>query len=951
MMTMPPATHPARAAAHDHPHLAAGADVAAAHDSDSSVGLSTAEAARRLTEVGPNALAETARIPAWRRLLDQFRDVLIMVLLAAALISFFVSGELKTPLVVLTVVLLNAVIGFVQESKAENSLAALRKMLVSTARVRRDGSLRDLPAPELVPGDIVLFEAGDRVPADGRLLETHALEIEEAALTGESHPTEKSSRPVEAYADEVVALGDRHNMAYMNTVVTRGRGEMVVTATGMHTEIGRIAGLLYSTEIDKTPLQKQLDKLAHSLAKLAGLIVLAVIAIGLIRGEPISDLLMTAVALAVASIPEGLPAVTAVTLAIGVSKMAKRNAIVKRLAAVETLGCTTVICSDKTGTLTLSEMTAVELVVQQRAHRVTGSGYSPVGEIERVVGDEPISIDAALLPMALCNDAVLRFEPATDSADADSGDEGDEGDGTDGAWTLVGDPTEGALLALAAKGDVNVADLRSRHPRLAEVPFDSANKFMMTAHEMVSSNGEPVVRIYVKGAPDVLLRKSTNAIDEHGSLVDISTAQHTLLGHNDRLADQGRRVIAVAQRELSHELWSEFVDSSGDPIDLVADLTLLALIGIVDPPRPEARQAIAEAHAAGIQVKMITGDHAVTAAAIGRELGLRGRAINGADLDSMSDEELAAQLDDIGVFARVSPQHKLRLVGALQAKGNVVAMTGDGVNDAPALKRADMGVAMGITGTEVTKEAATMVLTDDNFATIVGAVKRGRTIYDNIVNFVRFQLSTTLGFATLFLLAGILGIADGKPFTAIAILWVNIIMDGPPAMALGLDPAGGDVMARRPRPANEPILTRRRWTAVGLSAAVMAIGTLAVLALAPGGDNVGAAGVGAATVAGTMAFNTFVLFQFWNILNARSDSRSVVTRDTFRNGILWLSLTGVVLLQIGVTHVGFLQRLFDTTSISAAQWLVCIAVASIVLWVEEIHKFFIRRQAALRAAL
>ena len=944
MMTMRSTDGPDRAATQDRPYLEPGAAVAAAHGTEPAVGLSTAEAGRRFAEVGANALAETARIPAWRRLIEQFRDVLILVLLAAALISFFVSGELKTPIVVLTVVLLNAVIGFVQESKAENSLAALRKMLVSTARVRRDGSLRDLPASELVPGDIVLFEAGDRVPADGRMLETFALEIEEAALTGESHPTQKISRQVEAADDAVVALGDRYNMGYMNTVVTRGRGEMVVTSTGMHTEIGRIAGLLHATEVDKTPLQKQLDTLAHSLAKLAGIIVLAVIAIGLIRGEELSALMLTAVALAVASIPEGLPAVTAVTLAIGVSKMAKRNAIVKRLAAVETLGCTTVICSDKTGTLTLNEMTAVELIVQQRVHRVTGSGYSPVGEIERVAGDEPVSVDAALLPMALCNDAVLRFEP---DAGSEAGGDMDSGvPPATGVWTLVGDPTEGALLALASKGNLDVADLRTRHPRLAEVPFDSANKFMVTVHEMVDATGRPVVRVYVKGAPDVLLRRSTTTIDEDGALADIASAQNALLAHNDRLADQGRRVIAVAQRELAHETWTEFVDGGGDPIDLVSDLTLLALIGIVDPPRPEARQAIAEAHAAGLQVKMITGDHATTAAAIGRELGLRGRAVNGADLDSMTDDELAAQLDEIGVFARVSPQHKLRLVGALQAKGNVVAMTGDGVNDAPALKRADMGVAMGITGTEVTKEAATMVLTDDNFATIVGAVRRGRTIYDNIANFVRFQLSTTLGFATLFLLAGILGIADGKPFTAIAILWVNIIMDGPPAMALGLDPSGGDVMARRPRPADEPILTRRRWTAVGLSAAVMAIGTLAVLALAPGGDNAPAAGVGAATVAGTMAFNTFVLFQFWNILNARSDSRSVFTRHTFRNKILWLSLSGVVALQIGVTHVGPLQRLFDTTSISLLQWLICAAIASAVLWVEEINKLVIRRRAA-----
>ena len=901
------------------PHRAGAHDVITALHVDAAAGLADADVAERRSISGPNQLAEEARTPGWKRFIRQFADLLILILIAAAVLAFVVSGELKTPLVVLVVVMSNAVIGFIQENRAERSLDALKKMLVTQTRVRRNGEVINAAATELVPGDVVLVEAGDRVPADGRLLFANSLEIEEAALTGESNPAIKNTDAVDR---DNVPLGDRSCMAYMNTTVTRGRAEMVITTTGMNTEIGRIAGLLRATETDKTPLQKQLDTLAHSLAKLAGLIVLAVVAIGLARGESTSEVMLTAVALAVAAIPEGLPAVTAVTLALGVSKMAKQHAIVKRLASVETLGCTNVICSDKTGTLTLNEMTAVELVTQLRGHSVSGTGYEPTGTIDHLPGDDPVARDAALTVMALCNDASVRQQ--------------------DAEWQLVGDPTEGALVVLATKGGVDVADLRRNHPRLAEMPFDSANKFMVTVHEMVTSGGEPMVRLYVKGAPDVLLGRSATVIDEHGMLAPIAHHLDTLTAHNERLASSGLRVLAVAQREFRPEAWSELTESQTDTAELVRGLTLLALAGIVDPPRAEARQAIAEAHGAGISVKMITGDHAATAASIGRQLGLTGEAVTGADLDRMDDDELARRIDDITVFARVAPEHKIRLVSALQQRGNVVAMTGDGVNDAPALKKADMGIAMGITGTEVTKEAATMVLTDDNFATIVKAVGQGRTIYDNIVKFVRFQLSTTLGFAALFLLAAIFNIAGGKPFNAIAILWVNIIMDGPPAMALGVDPASSGVMRRAPRPRTERILTRRRWTAVVFSATVMALGTLAVLAWAPDADP----STGAASIAGTMAFNTFVLFQFFNILNARSDTQSVFHRDTLSNRPLWIALACVLLLQVAVSQTDALQRLFDTTPISALQWLVCAVVASSVLWLEEARKFVVRLRSS-----
>jgi P-type Ca2+ transporter type 2C len=896
--------------------------VAAAADHlgvDPRSGLDPVEAARRLDQHGPNALAPAPKVPAWSRFLAQFRDLLILILLAAAVVSFVVSREIKTPAVVLVVVLVNAVIGFVQENRAEASLDALRKMLVTQARVRRGGEARTVPAEELVPGDIVSIEAGDRVPADGRLLEAVLLEIEEAALTGESVPTVKATDAIDRAE---VPLGDRRNMAFMNTTVTRGRGTLLVTGTAMETEIGRIAGLLRDAEVEKTPLQHQLDGLAHSLAKLAGVIVGLVVVIGLVRGLTLGDLFLTAVALAVATIPEGLPAVTAVTLAIGVSKMARQEAIVKRLAGVETLGCTSVICTDKTGTLTLNQMTAVELVVEGGSHAVTGEGYDPTGTIEGGSVDGPTG--RALLPLALCSDATIRRD-----------------DG--GTWELVGDPTEGAVVTLAAKGGVDIAAARASHPRLAEVPFDSAHKFMATVHEVARPDGTTVVRLYAKGALDVLLDRAAAAVGPAGAVVPLSAMAAAFEAHNARLADRGLRVLAVAQRDLGAGEWP--LAAGVEPACLVHDLTVLAIVGIVDPPRVEAATAIAEARAAGIDVKMITGDHATTATAIGTELRLTGDgrpvvAVTGTELDRMDDEELRARLPGISVFARVAPEHKLRLVAALQGQGHVVAMTGDGVNDAPALKQADIGVAMGITGTEVTKEAATMVLTDDNFATIVGAVRQGRTIYDNIVKFVRFQLSTTLGFAALFLAAAVLGIANGKPFTAIAILWVNIIMDGPPAMALGLDRSDADVMERLPRPRSERILTRWRWTTVLFSAVIMATGTLAVLAWAPGEEPI----AGVATVAGTMAFNTFVVFQFFNILNARSDRLSVFRRETLTNDKLWIALGAVLALQVGVTHLGPLQRLFDTTSLSATQWLVCVAVASSVLWLEELRKVVIRRR-------
>jgi Ca2+-transporting ATPase len=922
------------------------------------IGLSDADVAARLAEVGPNELTAVAPVPAWRRFAAQFANRLIIILLVAAAVALVVSREVKTPAVVLVVVIINATVGFIQERKAEAALDTLRNLMVPNARVRRNAMVTELESTGVVPGDIVLLTAGDRVPADGRVIVTHQLEVDESTLTGESQPVNKSATAPVTRAGTGdgdgprVPLAERTTMVHANTIVTRGRAEMVVTATGMDTQVGHIAGLLTSATAGTTPLQRQLDGLARNLAWLSGGIVTVVAMIGLLRGGSVGDVLLTAVALAVATIPEGLPAVTALTLALGVSRMARRNAIIKRMASVETLGCTDVVCTDKTGTLTLNQMTVHELVVGGVTHTVDGQGYDPAGTIAPPPGPH---VTEALVGLALCSDAVTEHHDNS-------------------TWTVVGDPTEGAVVVLAAKAGIDAVAVRADMPRLAEVPFDSTNKFMATAHRHRTGTG---VVLYVKGAVDVLTDRAVAAVGAAGATESIDAARHWLEAANRDMGSSGMRVLALASATFTDQAWDATMATHPDPTELadglVRDLTIEALVGIVDPPRPEARAAIAEAHSAGIKVRMITGDHAQTAAAIARQLGMgtpganvagediadeniagdnlagttgiRGlEVVTGSELDAMDDHELDYRVGTIDVYARVSPEHKLRLVGSLQRTGQVVAMTGDGVNDAPALKQADIGVAMGVTGTEVAKEAATMVLADDNFATIVTAVGEGRGIYDNIVKFVRFQLSTTLGFAALFLLAAVLDIAGGRPFTAIAILWVNIIMDGPPALSLGLDPAAGDVMQRKPRPLAERILTPQRWVTIAVAAVVMAAGTLAVLALASSAEG----SAQQATVATTMAFTTFVLFQFFNILNVRSDTASVFSAATLTNSRLWLSLAAVVSLQVCVVHVDWFQDLFDTTSINATEWMVCIAVASSVLWVEEIRKLLVSRFTAAR---
>jgi Ca2+-transporting ATPase len=897
-------------------HAVRADDAARRLDVDPGTGLSTAEAGRRLREHGPNLLAEAAREPRWRAFLRQFRDLLILILLVAAVVSLVVTREWETPVVIVLVVLLNATIGFVQESRAEASLEALKRMLVTTAAVRRDGRIIRLDAPDLVPGDVVVIEAGDRVPADGRLLSATSLEIQESSLTGEAQAVAKSA---DVEVAEGAPLGDRATMMFMNTMVTRGRGEAVITGTGMTTETGHIAGLLRQAEPGDTPLQRQIAALGRTLAVVAGIVIVVVFVLGLIRGQDFGDLFVSAVSLAVAAIPEGLPAVVAFTLAMGTGRLARRGAIVKRLASVETLGGTSQICTDKTGTLTLNQMTARELQLAGRRFTVSGEGYSTEGRIRTTDGSPlPDTLDDAVIAMALCTDAVLRDDNGSDD--------------------VVGDPTEGALVVLAEKGGIDVTALRRERPRLLEIPFDSDYKFMATFHRWTDESGADVVRCFVKGAPDVLSGRADRYLGGEETLPFDDAARVRYDRANSALAEQGMRVIAVGVEDFP----ADDFDPTDDPKDLLDRIVLVALVGIVDPPRPEARRAIRECRDAGIRVRMVTGDHAVTAGAIAGELGIPGEAVTGDDLDRIEDDaELAGRLDGIGVVARVSPAHKIRIVTALQARGDVVAMTGDGVNDAPALRKADIGVAMGVAGTEVTKEAATMVLTDDNFATIVRAVREGRGIYDNIVKFTRFQVSTAFGFILTFLTASVTGIAGGAPFTALQILFVNLVMDGPPAMSLGVDPASPDAMNRPPRPTSERILTRQRLLRILLAGAVMAAGTLAVLQWAPGPEP----RLAEATTAGTMAFATFVFFQVFNLLNVRHDTRSVFNRETLHNRSAFVAVAAVVVLLVMLIEMDVAHGFVTTTDLTSGQWLTCAAVGSAIIWTGELLKMVLRAHA------
>ncbi|MBL8471709.1 MAG: HAD-IC family P-type ATPase [Rhodocyclaceae bacterium] len=886
---------PAEAAAARSWHALTATEVARQLDVDPASGLAEASLRERLARYGPNRLPEAPARPAWRKFLDQFRSLLVLVLLGAAVLAGTV-GNLHDALVIACVVCANAVIGFLQERRSEAALAALGRMLAPQARVRRAGRTLAVPASDLVPGDLLLLEAGDRVAADARVLYAHAAQVAEAALTGEAQPVHKTQAVVESGAP----LAERSSMVHTHTVVTHGRIEAIVTATGAHTEIGRLAGLIATAQPQPTPLQRDLDRLGKRLAAIAAAVVGALFALGLARGDDFATTAITAIALAVAAIPEGLPAVVTLTLALGMRRMAERNAVVRRLAAVETLGCTSVICTDKTGTLTENRMCVRRLYFAGREFETSGSGYDGAGAIT--------AMDAAPLPpwqglveaAALCADARV----------------------VDGK--LLGDPTEGALLALVMKTGADPLTLAEKYPRLAEIPFDPAARYMATFHR----DGD-FVRMWVKGAPDLLVDHATQVAGPAGMAVLDAAARAALEAEQGALAERGMRVLALAGRSIPA---TQF-DAGADLRAWLDELSLIALAGITDPPRREVMAALQQCRAAGIAVKMLTGDHRATAAAIATELGLAGEVHEGRELDALDAAALGELVERSAVFARVAPEHKMRIVRALQARGHVVAMTGDGVNDAPALKTADIGVAMGAGGTEVAKEAAALVLSDDNFASIVAAVREGRTIYDNIVKFVRFQLATNIGALVTVAAAPLAGVAS--PLTAIQILWVNIIMDGPPALTLGVEPARPGIMRAAPRRPGAQILNRARLVQVALAGLVMAAGTLAAYAhgFAAGGR----------AYALSLAFTTFVLFQVFNLFNARTERDSAFNRQFFANGKLWAALAGITAMQVLALHTDIGRAVFATVALSVQDWLWALAVAVSILLVEETRKLALRR--------
>ncbi|MFO7527349.1 MAG: cation-translocating P-type ATPase [Marinobacter sp.] len=905
--------------------------------SDEHRGLSDHEARARLERDGPNQLRTKKPIPAWRKLLAQFTDPLVILLLIAAAVSlalWLFERDSDLPyeaIAILAIVILNAAMGFIQQARAEQSVAALRQMSAARARVIRSGEQRSIPASDVVAGDILLMEEGDTIPADGRLIQSVALQTSEAALTGESLPEAKEPETIIGEAP----VGDRQNMVFSGTTVTYGRGKAVVTATGMQSQMGQIAGMLEAAPPETTPLQQDLARVG----RLLGLVVIAIAVVmiaTIILVEHVTDfsevfdVLILGVALAVAAVPEGLPAVVTAVLALGVQRMARRNAIVRHLAAVETLGSANVIASDKTGTLTRNEMTVRAVVTASGRVTLGGTGYEPEGEVTAwregaeaagpLSGDLRLELERALTVGDRATNAVLQQE--------------------DDQWTIQGDPTEGALVVAARKAGLADETLDARYPRVGEVPFSSERKLMSTLH--TDSQQRKHIQVFTKGAPDVLLGRCNR--ERVGNTTRPLTPERRaeILTANEQLAGEALRTLGVAARLLPADAFEP------DEVDegVEQDLIFVGLIGMIDPPREEAREAVAHALAAGIRPVMITGDHPVTAAVIGAELGIGsdGRAVTGAEIDKMPDDLLQRTVQEVSVYARVNPEHKLRIVKALQKAGDIVAMTGDGVNDAPALRTADIGVAMGITGTDVSRKASDIILADDNFASIVAAVEEGRAIFSNIRKFLRYLLSSNIGeVMTMFfgvLLAEVIGLAassDGLalPLLATQILWINMVSDGAPALALGLDPGDEDSMSQPPRSRGEGVITRRMWAGMVMVGTITAAGTLFVLdASLPGGfiDSSGSLAYGQ-----TMAFTTLVLFSMFTVFTSRSDQHSAF-RNLFSNLWIWAAIALSLALQLAVVYLPFLQKAFSTVSLTFGDWLFCAAVASSVLWLRELSK-------------
>ena len=861
-------------------------------------GLAKVEVQQRLERDGPNELQAAARVSPWRILLEQFKNVLILILLVATLVSAFLGHGVET-IAIAVIVVFAVVLGFIQEYRAERAIEALREMAAPTVIVIRDGREMEIAARDLVQGDIILLQAGDKVAADARLLESVNLQTDEAALTGESLPVHKK---IKALPEEALSLGDRSNMVFGGTIVTYGRGRGIVVATGMNTEVGQIAEMLQTVETGRTPLQRNLDRVGRVLAQAALGIVAVVVAVGFFRDEPLLEMFIFGIALAVAAVPEALPAVVTISLAIGVQRMVKRNALVRRLPAVETLGSTSVICSDKTGTLTRDEMTVRRLRTHDRTVVVSGSGYEPQGELF-VNGSavEPSELEMELLTAgALVCDAHLVEEEHL-------------------GWELKGDPTEGAIIVAAAKVSLHKADLDDRFPRVDEIPFTSESKRMTTLHTL----GDGRVA-YAKGAPEVVLESCSRQLTSQGEVTLEEVDRKAILDAVREMAGEALRVLAVAKK------------GNATIEDAERDMTFLGLVGMIDPPRPEAQSAVAQCNRAGIRVIMITGDHPLTAQAIAREIGLvhTGRAATGAELEDLSDEELAQEVESIEVYARVSPAHKLRVVTALQHRGHTVAMTGDGVNDAPALKKADIGVAMGITGTDVSKEASAMTLLDDNFASIVAAVEEGRGIFENVKKYLMYLLSANIG--EIGLVAGATLVGLPLPLTAVQILYVNLATDGLPALALAVDPPEDDLMEQAPRNTNSGVFTRSVVTLmlVGGGWSTVANLTLFTWALESGRS---------VTLAMSMTFVSLVLLEFVKAYNFRSDRHSIFRRP-FANKWLNLAILWEVVLLVFILSFEPLHEAFGTSPLSRSDWLMAGVPALSLTPVLELTKWIVSRR-------
>jgi Ca2+-transporting ATPase len=864
-------------------------------------GLPKKEAAARLGKYGPNELKKEKGDSALVIFLRQFKNFLILILLIATVIAYMV-GEVIDAIVIAVIVVLNAIMGLVQEYKAEKSLEALKKLTSPYAVVIRGGKQTKIPAGELVPGDIMVIEMGDKIPADARIIESLNLKADESALTGESIPVSKEPGKLSGK----MPLGDQRNMLYSGTIITYGKGRAVVTATGMDTELGRIAGMVQETEREETPLQKRLAVLGKQL----GLLVIAISAIVFIVGimkmgwtpQNVTVMFLAAVALAVAAIPEGLPAVVTMALALGTQRMAKKNAIIRKLPAVETLGSCDVICSDKTGTLTKNEMTVRWMYADGRGIEVTGSGYEKKGEFlskgGRVKPGDDKALDMLLRAGVLCNNASIDEE-------------------------TVGDPTEISLLVAGAKAGMDKEGLEDACSRLHELQFDSQRKRMST----VNKNGGKRV-MYTKGAVEIVL-DLCDRIYKGGKIEKLTGPEKkAILTKNEEMAGNALRLLGFAYKELGED------EKYGDAEQ---GLVFLGMAGMIDPPREEVIESIRICKKAGIDVKMITGDHALTAKAIAKELDmLRGEVVTGLDLDKMSDDELVKRVESISVFARVNPEHKLRIVEALQKNGHIVAMTGDGVNDAPALKKSDIGVAMGITGTEVTKEASSMVLTDDNFATIVSAIEEGRVIYDNIKKFIRFLLSSNLGEVLTLFFAILIFPREALILVPVQILWVNLVTDGAPALALGLEPGERGIMGRPPRPAKDRIFSGVMLKTILIVGFTIAIGTIWVFNYYLSMGEMGAR---------TMAFTTLVMFQLVNVFNCKSEKESLFKVGIFNNKYLILAVIASVALQFLVIYAPFLSVAFETVQIGFIQWAVIIEIAFSAFLVVELYKIIERKRS------